>query len=247
MGLLTGKTALITGASKGIGRSIAEAFAREGAKIIATGRDENELNRLMLDLVQNDFDHSYYVMDITKYENVKRVFKELKQKKIGLDILVNNAGIMRDGMMNLFSEEIYHANFDTNVKGTIFTTKEALNLLIRKRNGCIINIGSIIGVKGNKGQAVYSASKSALIGLTSSISKELAPLGVRVNCIAPGFINTNLTSSYSEDMVRGIVDNIGMRRLGEPEDVADVAVFLASDLARYVTNQVIGVDGGMII
>ncbi len=241
--LLLDKYCLITGASKGIGKAISEIFAKEGAIIIATGRDLESLNLMVSDLPVYSAPH----LDVTKEEDVLRVFNELSQNKVFIHCIVNNAGIMEDATLQMVKTDLIHKIYNTNVLGTILPSQNAIKHFLRNRCGSIINLSSIIGTKGNLGQSIYGSSKSAIIGFTKSLSKELAPLNIRVNAIAPGFIDTDMIKGMDQKFYEKNLKSIGMRRLGKPEDVAKVALFLASDLSEYVTGQIIGVDGGMII
>jgi 3-oxoacyl-[acyl-carrier protein] reductase len=175
------------------------------------------------------------------------VFEALSAQKIYIDCIVNNAGIMKDATLQMVKPELIRDIYETNVYGTILPTQYALKSFLRKRGGSVINMTSIIGTNGNLGQTIYGSSKTAIIGFTKSLSKELASLNVRVNAIAPGFIDTDMTKNMDPKFYEKNLQAIGMRRIGKPEDVAKVALFLASDLSAYVTGQVIGVDGGMII
>ena len=245
--MLENKIILITGASKGIGRAIAELFAIEGAQLILTGRNIGALNQLVQTLFNQERGHLTLEMDVRNAESIKSVFDLLDEKKIYIDCLVNNAGVMKDATLQMVKPEIIEEIYGTNVYGTINSTKFALKSFLRKRGGSVINLASIIGTNGNLGQTIYGSSKSAVIGFTKSLSKELAPLNIRVNAIAPGFIDTDMTKGMDPKYYDKNLNSIGMRRLGKPEDVAKVALFLASDLSSYVTGQIIGVDGGMII
>ncbi|TDE51285.1 SDR family NAD(P)-dependent oxidoreductase [Flavobacterium sp. GT3P67] len=245
--IVENKIVLITGASKGIGKAIAELFAKEGARLVLTGRDVDGLNKLKNSLPIHAEEHLTYEMDVTKIASIKKVFDSLNSQKIFIDCLVNNAGIMKDATLQMIKPEIIEEIYSTNVYGTILPSQFALKPLIRKRGGSIINVSSIIGTNGNLGQSIYGSSKAAIIGLTKSLSKELSGLNIRVNAIAPGFIDTDMTKGMDEKFYEKNLKSIGMRRLGQPEDVAKVALFLASDLSSYVTGQIIGVDGGMII
>lgn len=244
--LLGGKTVLITGASRGIGLAIARTFAAQGAAVILTGRDINALGEIKNSLPSAEL-HEVYTMDMNSRDSIKAVFDDLAAKKISIDCVVNNAGIMLDSLLMMVKPEQVQQTFDTNVFGVINLNQLAIKSFIRKKSGSIIHITSIVGTHGNAGQSVYSASKSAIIGLTKSLSKELAPLNIRVNAIAPGYIETDLTAGYKDDIKNKTIASIGMKRAGSPEDVANTALFLASDLSAYITGQVIGVDGGMII
>lgn len=246
--LLQGKVALITGCNRGIGKSILERFAEEGAIIYATARKEGAL-----DEIASELSNKYYTcitpiyFDVTDSNSVKEAFLKINKDKKQLDCLVNNAGIMHDALIGMVSEKLMHEVFSTNVYSVINLIQYASKFMIRQQAGSIINISSIIGTNGNAGQIVYSASKGAVISLTKSAAKELASKNIRVNAIAPGVIDTDLLSSLSSSVLSNRISNIAMGRFGTPKEVADVAVFLASDLSRYVTGQIIGVDGSTLI
>ena len=246
--MLKGKTALITGASRGIGYAIAELFASQKADLILFARDIGKLIELK-DYLEKTFSINVhvYAVDIRKPECLKKAFDEIYLEKLFFEILVNNAGIMIDATLQMVQEEAIKSIYETNVYGTILCSKLSLRSFLRKRKGSIINLSSIIGTNGNSGQTIYGSSKTAVIGFTKSLSKELALLNIRVNALAPGFIDTDMTKGMDSKFYEKNLASIGMRRLGKPTDVANVALFLASDLSEYVTGQVIGVDGGMII
>ena len=191
--------------------------------------------------------HIVFKMDVTNEDEILQVFKALHEQRLFINCLVNNAGVMEDATLQMVKTELIHKIYNTNVFGTILPSKHAIKGLLRNRGGSVINLSSIIGTNGNHGQSIYGSSKTAIIGFTKSLSKELAPLNIRVNAIAPGFIDTDMTKGMDGKFYEKNLKSIGMRRLGQPEDVAKVALFLASDLSAYVTGQVIGVDGGMII
>jgi len=243
MKLLQGKTSIITGASKGLGKSIAQTFAMHGSDLILLSRNLQAISGLKTELESLYAVQCHiYETDVTDLNSLKNTFADLNKKKIVADVLVNNAGIMIDSTLMTVKPEMISNTYNTNVNGTIYCSQLALKNFIKKRKGSIINLSSIIGTNGSAGQSIYASSKAAIIGFTKALSKELAPLNIRVNAIAPGFIETDLTAGKDKAQL-----SIGMKRAGTPEDVAKVALFLASDLSDYVTGQVIGVDGGMII
>lgn len=245
--LLKDKLILITGASKGIGKAMAKLFATEGACLILVSRNLDALEELQRELPGCTSGHYIYQADVKDIASVKTVFDDLNAKKLTIDCIVNNAGIMKDATLQMVKPEMVKDIYETNVYGTIYPTQFALKSFLRKRGGSVINLTSIIGTNGNLGQTIYGSSKTAVIGFTKSLSKELASLNVRVNAIAPGFIDTDMTKAMDTKFYEKNLQSIGMKRIGTPEDVAKVALFLASDLSSYVTGQVIGVDGGMII
>jgi 3-oxoacyl-[acyl-carrier protein] reductase len=242
--LLKDKTILITGSSKGIGKAIARLFAAEGANLILLSRNIEATKALAAEL-ENEYGVTVQAAqaDVRNQEELKAIFNDLLLKGTILDAVVNNAGVMIDGMLQMVKDDAIKDTYETNVFGTMYSSQLAIKSFLRKRKGSIINLSSIVGTNGSAGQSVYSSSKAAIIGFTKALSKELAPLNIRVNAIAPGFIETDMTQGINEKKPV----TIGMRRVGQPEDVAKVALFLASDLSDYVTGQVIGVDGGMLI
>lgn len=245
--LLKDKTAIITGASKGIGKAVATLFAQHGANLFLISRDETALQSLKAELENGKNLISYYVADITDQDRLKEVFTDIRQTKRSVDILVNNAGIMEDAVLQMVTPALVDKIYQTNVFGLIDMSKRASKLMLRNKQGSIINLTSIIGTHGNLGQTIYGSSKSAVIGFTKSLSKELSGINIRVNAVAPGFIDTDMTRNMDPKFFDKNMASIGMGRMGQPEDVAKVILFLASDLSAYVTGQVIGVDGGMII
>lgn len=246
--MLDGKIALVTGASRGIGAAIAQAFAKNKARLILTARDETKLDKIAKDL-HNAFGTECLVIpcDVTDSKAVQALYKTINTHFGRLDILAANAGVLSDGLLGMIAEQDIDAILGVNVKGVINHLQASARLMRKNKAGSIIITSSIIGRTGNKGQAVYAASKAATLGLMMSAAKELGPDGIRVNAIAPGFIETDMTAHLSSQIRGERLKDIALSRTGKPDDVADVALFLASDLARYVSGQVIGVDGCMVI
>lgn len=246
MGLLDGKVALITGAAKGIGKAIALKFASEGADVAFTdlvinGAAEETIKEL------EAFGHKVkgYASNAADFAQTQEVVDQIMAEFGHIDILVNNAGITKDGLMLRMSEAQWDAVINVNLKSAFNFIHALTPIMARQRGGSIINMSSVVGVSGNAGQCNYSASKAGLIGLAKSIAKEMGPRGIRANCIAPGFIISDMTSALSEEVREQWVKTIPLRRGGTPEDVAKVALFLASDLSSYVSGQVIHVCGAM--
>ncbi len=246
--LLKGKIALITGSSRGIGLATAKLFAAHGADIIVNGRTPGSLDTISQELADTYSVnvHALY-FDVADSEQVKNGFKALFKITKKLDILVNNAGILDDALIGMVTKKQVERVFGINSFGILYTSQYAARLMARNNSGSIINLSSIIGTSGNEGQAVYGGSKAAVIGITKSLAKELAPANIRVNAVAPGFIDTDMTRELPADKYKERIDSIKMGRIGTPEDVANVILMLASDLSAYVTGQVVGVDGGMLI
>ena len=246
MGLLDGKTALVTGATRGIGRAIALRFAAEGADVAFTYRSQDEAAvALQAEMEAMGVRAKAYKSDAASYEDAHNVVADVKETFGHIDILVNNAGITKDGLMMRMDEAAWDAVIGTNLKSAFNFIHACTPIMARQRSGSIINMSSVVGVSGNAGQCNYSASKAGLIGLSKSIAKEMGPRGIRSNCIAPGFIATDMTESLPENLRQEWEKQIPLRRAGQPEDVAKVALFLASDLSSYVTGQVINCCGGM--
>lgn len=246
MGLLSGKTALVTGASRGIGRAIALRFAAEGADVAFTYRSQHEAAQSLVSEIEAfGVKALAFASDAASFEDAHRIVEEVKAALGRIDILVNNAGITKDGLMMRMDEAQWDAVIDTNLKSAFNFIHACTPVMARQRGGSIINMSSVVGIIGNAGQCNYSASKAGLIGLSKSIAKEMGPRGIRANCIAPGFIETDMTAVLSDSMKDEWAKQIPLRRAGKPEDVADTAVFLASDLSSYVTGQVISCCGGM--
>ncbi|MBR4299285.1 MAG: 3-oxoacyl-[Bacteroidales bacterium] len=246
MGILTGKTALVTGATRGIGRAIALKFASEGADIAFTYRSQHEAARTLVEEIEAmGVRVKAYTSDAADFAQAHEVVEDVKATFGRIDILVNNAGITKDGLMMRMDEAQWDAVIDTNLKSAFNFIHACTPIMARQRGGSMINMSSVVGVSGNAGQCNYSASKAGLIGLTKSIAKEMGPRGIRANCIAPGFIGTDMTEALPENIRQEWEKQIPLRRAGKPEDVAGVALFLASDMSVYVTGQVINCCGGM--
>lgn len=246
MGLLTGKTAVVTGAARGIGKAIAMRFAAEGANVAFTDLaiDENGL-KTEAEIQALGVKAKGYASNAASFEDTAKVVNQIKEDFGSIDILVNNAGITKDGLMMRMTESQWDAVIAVNLKSAFNFIHACTPIMMRQRAGSIINMASVVGVHGNAGQCNYAASKAGLIALAKSIAQEIGSRGVRANAIAPGFIITDMTAKLSEEVRKEWCSKIPLRRGGTPEDVANVAVFLASDLSSYVTGQVIQVDGGM--
>ena len=246
MKLLEGKTALITGAARGIGKAIALRFAQEGANIAFTdlSLDEN-VEATEKEIAALGVKVKGYASNAADFDDTHKVVDQIKEDFGVIDVLVNNAGITRDGLMMRMSEQQWDMVINVNLKSAFNFTHALTPIMMRQKSGSIINMSSVVGVSGNAGQANYSASKAGMIGLTKSMAKEIGSRGVRVNAIAPGFIITDMTGALSEEVREQWAKQIPLRRGGTPEDVANAALFLASDLSSYVSGQVIHVCGGM--
>ncbi|MBN2143995.1 MAG: 3-oxoacyl-[acyl-carrier-protein] reductase [Candidatus Aureabacteria bacterium] len=245
--LLKDKTAVITGAGRGIGRSIAEVLASEGARI-AVCEISSELGEETCSIIKNKGGEACsFGVDVRNAVAVQNVIDKIIDKYGGIDILVNNAGVTRDNLILRMKDEDWDFVLDTNLKGTFYFTRSVLKPMMKNRSGAIINVASVIGITGNAGQSNYSASKAGVIGLTKSTAKEVASRGIRVNAVAPGFIETDMTRKLDETVREKIMEKIPLGVMGMPEDVANTVLFLASDKAKYVTGQVIVIDGGMVM
>ncbi len=246
MKLLEGKTAIITGAARGIGKSIALKYAAQGCNVaftdLAINESAVETEKALLDM---GVKAKAYASDASNYEDTHRVVDEIVKEFGQVDILVNNAGITKDTLLMRMTEEQWDLVINVNLKSVFNFTKAVQRIMLKQRSGSIINMSSVVGVSGNAGQANYSASKAGIIGFTKSVAKELGSRGIRSNAIAPGFIITEMTGKLPEDVKKEWESQIPLRRGGTPEDVADVCLFLGSDLSGYVSGQVIHVCGGM--
>jgi 3-oxoacyl-[acyl-carrier protein] reductase len=246
MGLLTGKTALVTGASKGIGRSIALRFAEEGADVAFTFLSSVEKGaELEEELKKFGIKAKGFRSDASDFKAAEELVNQVVSEFGKLDVLVNNAGITRDNLLMRMSEEHWDEVININLKSCFNTVKAATRTMMKAKSGSIINITSVVGVKGNAGQANYAASKAGIIGFTKSVALELGSRNIRCNAIAPGFIETEMTAVLDEKTVQGWRDGIPMKRGGKPEEVADACVFLGSDMSTYISGQVLQVNGAM--
>jgi 3-oxoacyl-[acyl-carrier protein] reductase len=246
MGLLTGKIALVTGASKGIGRAIAIKFAQEGAHVAFTYLSSVEKGQaLAAELAEFGITAKGYRSDASDFKAADDLVNAVVADFGGLDILVNNAGITRDNLLMRMTEESWDEIMNINLKSCFNTVKAATRVMMKAKSGSIINMTSVVGVKGNAGQANYAASKAGIIGFTKSIALELGSRNIRCNAVAPGFIETEMTEVLDEKTVQGWRDAIPMKRGGQPKEIADVCVFLGSEMSSYISGQVIHVNGAM--
>ena len=244
---LNNKVAIITGASQGIGRTIALVFAKSGANVICIARSESKIKELCLEITDQGGQASPIACDVGDGDAFANAIKSVTNEYGKLDILINNAGITRDALLMRMNDTQWDEVLNTNLKGAFHGIKSAIRPMMKNKYGRIINITSIVGLTGNPGQANYAASKAGLIGMTQSIAKEFGSRGITVNCIAPGWIDTEMTVEISEDSKKDLLDRIPIGKIGKPEDIAHAAVFLASDEASYITGQTITVDGGRVI
>lgn len=244
--LLKDKIAIITGGARGIGKEIALRFAREGANIVICDIDPEELEKAKVEIEKFTQSLSTYRVDVSNFSEVEKMVENIVENYKRIDILINNAGITRDNLILRMEEEDWDKVMAVNLKGVFNCTKAVAKVMLKQREGKIVNISSIIGIMGNVGQANYAASKAGIIGLTKSVAKELASRGIRVNAIAPGFIQTEMTDRLPQGIKEEMLKRIPMGRFGTPQDIAEVALFLVSDSSGYITGQVIVVDGGMV-
>lgn len=247
MKLLEGKTALITGASRGIGKEIAVRFAREGADIAITNIfDDDEFKSAVREIVALGVKAKGYVFNVSSYEDSQKVVGDILNDFAKIDILVNNAGITKDTLLMRMTEDQWDAVIAVNLKSVFNLTKAVLQPMLKQKGGSIINMSSVVGISGNAGQSNYSASKAGIIGFTKSVAKEVGSRNIRCNAIAPGFIITEMTGKLPEDVKSNWINKIPLKRGGTPGDVANTALYLASDLSSYVSGQTIHVCGGML-
>jgi 3-oxoacyl-[acyl-carrier protein] reductase len=241
---LTGRTAFVTGSTRGIGLAIARTLHGAGAKVAVVGRDETRARAVAAELGERTVG---LACDVAHADQVETAIAAAERALGPIDVLVNNAGLTRDNILLRLTDADWDAVLDTNLKGAFHTTRAVIKGMMKRRSGRIVNVSSIVGLTGNKGQANYAASKAGLIGFTKSVAKEYASRGVLANCVAPGFIETDMTAALPEEARATLLQDIALGRLGRPEDVAGAVLFLASDLAGYITGQVLVVDGGMVI
>lgn len=244
--LLEGKVAIVTGGSRGIGKSICEQFIKQGATVVFTYMSsEEKAKQLENELSANGGVAKGYKSDAADFTQAAAFIDEVAKEFGKIDIIVNNAGITRDGLLMRMSEENWDDVINTNLKSIFNTTKAVQRYMLKQRFGSIINMSSVVGIQGNAGQANYAASKAGIIGFSKSVAQELGSRNIRCNVIAPGFIETEMTAGLDEKVVQGWRDDIPMKRGGSPEDVANLCIFLGSDMSSYINGQVISVCGGM--
>jgi 3-oxoacyl-[acyl-carrier protein] reductase len=241
---LAGKVAFVTGSTRGIGHAIARALHAAGAKVAVVGRDQARAQAVAAELGERA---AGVACDVAQADQVEAAIVAAERALGPIDILVNNAGLTRDNILLRLTDADWNAVLDANLKGAFHTTRAVIKGMMKRRAGRIVNITSIVGLTGNKGQANYAASKAGLIGFTKSVAKEYASRGILANCVAPGFIETDMTAALPDEARATLLQDIALGRLGRPEDVAGAVLFLASDLAGYITGQVLVVDGGMVI
>ena len=247
MKLLESKVAIITGGSRGIGKSICETFAQNGCNVAFTYNNSKEsAENLVSDLNDLGIKSISYKSDASNYDDSVKLVDNVISDFGKIDILVNNAGIKKDNLLMRMNKEDFDSVINTNLSSVFNLTKASIRTFLKQRSGSIINISSVVGVKGNAGQSNYSASKAGIIGFSKSVALELGSRNIRSNVIAPGFIETDMTDSLSEDVINSWKESIPLKRSGSPSDVGNACVFLASDLSNYITGQVLHVDGGML-
>ena len=243
---LSGKTALVTGSTRGIGKATALRLAEAGATVIITGRNEDRAREVAKDIKTRTGSDTFAVeLDLGSRESIEAAMERISEAVGGVDILVNNAGANRDALFLRMKYEDWEEIIRVNLTGTFLVTQLALKGMLRKKWGRIINVSSVVAFIGNVGQANYSTAKAGLVGFTKTLAKELATRNITVNAVAPGFIETDMTENLPEEIKAGFLSQIPMNRFGKPEDVANVVLFLASDLSEYITGEVIHVNGGL--
>jgi 3-oxoacyl-[acyl-carrier protein] reductase len=244
---LSKKIAVVTGASRGIGKAMAETYAQAGAHVICVSRNEDALNGVADLIRSNGGSASVAVCNVSDLKNFQKLIKDTADNYGSVDILVNNAGITRDTLIMRMSEDDWDTVIDINLKGAFNGIKAVTRTMMKQKSGRIINISSVVGLTGNAGQVNYAASKAGLIGLTKSAAKEIGSRGITVNCIAPGYIATDMTDQLDDQAKDLLISQIPLGRIGSPDDIAATALFLASDEAGYITGQTFTVDGGMVM
>ena len=242
--MLKGKIALITGANRGIGKAIARTFAKNGSHLILVARDIESLQKVKESISEVEVD--IFSCDISKESEVKTLFQKIAKISKRIDILVNNAGVLESSLLGMIKRESMDSLFQTNVYGQIYILQYASRMMKRNRAGSVINMSSIMGIQGGRNSSLYSATKAAIVGLSRSLAKELAP-EIRVNVIAPGVVKTELISDLSQKCLREFEDATLLKRIATPEEIADVALFLASDMSKFITAEVLNVDGGLCL
>ena len=246
--MLKGKNVIVTGATRGIGKEIALTLAQNGANIAMNYRNLNsEVEDLINEIKSFGVDVLAIKCDVSITDEVDNFVKEVKSYYNTIDILVNNAGITKDGLILRMKEEDFDDVLDVNLKGTFNTTKAVSSIMVRQKYGKIINISSVVGISGNAGQCNYAASKAGVIGFSKSVARELASRNINVNVVAPGYINTDMTKNLPDKVKEEIIKSIPMKKIGDPKEVANLVLFLSSNLSDYITGQVINVDGGMVM
>ena len=246
--LLDGKVALVTGASRGIGRAVALKLASEGAKVaINYAGSQGKAEEVKAEIEKMGGEAILVQANVADSAAVEEMVAKVLEAFGTIDILVNNAGITRDGLLARMKDEDFEAVVDTNLKGVFYCTKAVSKLMMKKRSGRIVNMASVVGITGNAGQTNYAASKAGVIGFSKSAAKELASRGITVNMVAPGFIATDMTDAMNEKAREAVLGTIPMKRMGQPEDVANAVLFLVSENASYITGQIVNVDGGMVM
>lgn len=246
--LLSGKVAIVTGAGRGIGREIALKLASEGANLIVNYRNsEKETQELISEIEKFGSKAAAVKADVSKFDEAQNIIKKAVEEFGTVDILVNNAGITKDNLVLRMKEEDFDSVINVNLKGAFNCIKHASRIMLKKRTGRIINISSVVGLVGNAGQVNYSAAKAGIIGMTKSAAKEFSGRNITVNAVAPGIIKSDMTDALTDKQREAVLSVVPLKRIGEPTDVANLVVFLASDLSSYITGQVINVDGGMVM
>ncbi|MBS3740530.1 MAG: 3-oxoacyl-[acyl-carrier-protein] reductase [Candidatus Cloacimonetes bacterium] len=240
------KVAIVTGAARGIGKSIAQALLELGAQVIIIDLNQEEIDKTVEELTKVNENIFGYVCDITSIKTVGKMVKSISKDFGSIDILINNAGITSDKLLIRMKQSDWQKVIDVNLTGTYNCTQKISRIMMKQRSGKIVNISSIIGIMGNAGQANYAASKGGIIAFTKSVAKELAPRGINVNAIAPGFIKTKMTDKLSDGVKEEYLAQIPMKKFGTPSEVADLAIFLCSKNSEYITGQTIAIDGGMV-